>query len=63
MNWNTDLTRADYIRKERIRFPAGLVTPATQKTYGGVTLFPTMFPATTIRDSLAMMSFPWIRVE
>jgi thiol-disulfide isomerase/thioredoxin len=39
----TDLTRADYIRKEKIRFPVGHVTPAMQQAYGGVTLFPTMF--------------------
>jgi thiol-disulfide isomerase/thioredoxin len=38
-----DLTRADYIRKEKIRFPVGHMTPVMQKSYGGVSLFPTMF--------------------
>ena len=39
----TDLTRADYIRKEKIRFPVAHMTPVMQKAYGDVTLFPTMF--------------------
>jgi len=39
----TDLNRADYIRKEKVRFPVGHMTPVMQKSYGGVTLFPTMF--------------------
>jgi thiol-disulfide isomerase/thioredoxin len=39
----TDLERADYVRKEKIRFPVGHMTPGMQTSYGGVTLFPTMF--------------------
>jgi len=39
----TDLNRADYIRKQNIRFPVGHMTPTMQKSYGGVTLFPTLF--------------------
>ena len=38
----TDLVRADYIRKQGIRFPVGHVTPVMQQTYG-VTFFPSMF--------------------
>ena len=39
----TDMDRADYIRKNKIRFPIGHMTPVMQKSYGGVSLFPTLF--------------------
>jgi thiol-disulfide isomerase/thioredoxin len=39
----TDLTRADYVRKQGIRFPVGLVTTVMQESFGGLTLFPSMF--------------------
>jgi thiol-disulfide isomerase/thioredoxin len=39
----TDTDRADYIRKQRIRFPVGHMSPVMQQLFGGVTLFPTMF--------------------
>jgi len=39
----SDLVRADYVRKQMIRFPVGHMTPVMQQNYGGVTLFPTMF--------------------
>ena len=39
----TDVVRADYIRKQRIRFAVGHMSPAMQQAYGGVTLFPTLF--------------------
>jgi thiol-disulfide isomerase/thioredoxin len=38
----TDLNRADYIRKQKIRFPVGHVTPVMQQSYG-VTVYPSMF--------------------
>jgi thiol-disulfide isomerase/thioredoxin len=39
----SDTVRADYIRKQRIRFAVGHLTPRTQQDWGGVTLFPTLF--------------------
>jgi thiol-disulfide isomerase/thioredoxin len=39
---HTDLVRADYVRKQKIRFPVGTMTPPMQQAYG-VTLFPSMF--------------------
>lgn len=39
----TDLLRADYVRKQKIRFPVGHVTTVMQQSYATVTLFPTMF--------------------
>ena len=38
----TDLNRADYIRKQKIRFPVGHVTPVMQRSYG-VAVYPSMF--------------------
>jgi len=38
----TDLIRANYIRKQGIRFPAAHVTPVMQQSYG-VTVYPAMF--------------------
>src|SRR5688572_416311 len=39
----SDTVRADYIRKQRIRFAVGHLTPRTQENWGGVTLYPTLF--------------------
>jgi len=39
----TDLLRADYVRKQKIRFPVGHVTAFMQQSYATVTLFPSMF--------------------
>ena len=39
----TDLLRADYVRKQKIRFPVGHVTAVMQQSYAAVTVFPSMF--------------------
>ena len=38
-----DKVRADYIKKTGIKFTAAILNPETQRAYGGVSVFPTMF--------------------